>query len=731
MRMRLPLFAVVFLSAQGASALPVCDANATDCNIETESMSIQPVPVTFKFQARVSQARFPEGRALFRELEVYLVRGADVHCREAFSDVEVQDGVLNLEIGHAIDCELSEVLAENSGLAFKVCLGGPENCLTSVQLPTAPLAVKANYAGQAREAQTADLALFSHYAGRATADRQLFVSDTLGAGYHDFWSPTADRAEGLFSGSTTYAASEGDGYIQWSPVLQSERPAAGTQRFQLRLIAADQINLHAGTVGLLGDARIAYGPGRVVGALEVSGETSHENSALHVIGSGAVAGGLLRVEGNLRVNNHLDASEGVLFLGGVGGQVAQSEDEVALAVGEGGLRVREDEVEITAPLELTGQDLPAGVRHLTVLGGSLLKGDTQVSNSELFVVQGSADFHGSVTTSSILEATGDAFLVESTQSNIGRRQGGDTLNFAGDTTFRAPAHFLGDARGGSLTAHGYVHTARTEFNGASTLSGNVTFLDGVTFTGDASHSVKFEGAVLAPNVRVAIPPGFVTHAHFNLTEGLCPAGAYAYGIWGDGRPLCRTNISIPQRGYYEVFAGVTRSDGYRWGLRVAEDVYRDEDFHLSVDGPGSAPLPIRFYPGGDVRLEVAPGTVSIPGQNDLFVGGDLTIRGTQALLECQDAEATNKIVGEAAKQTLVATCASDYTLVGGRADWVQRNAQGDCIGEPDSANSYQKQMDCRFSDESTYACEARALDAETRCLHVVARCCRVQQTGVR
>ena len=82
------------------------DETGRECTFQLQDNQIQKVPPVFKFQSRISQAKFPVGNAEFSQLviKVETVEGRVV-CQEQFSKVKVRDSVLNLEIGRMMTCK--------------------------------------------------------------------------------------------------------------------------------------------------------------------------------------------------------------------------------------------------------------------------------------------------------------------------------------------------------------------------------------------------------------------------------------------------------------------------------------------------------------------------------------------------------------------------------------------------------------------------------------------------
>ena len=176
-------------SAPAGAQVP-CGADAP-CTYGIRDQVLQPVPTTFRFQARLSQAKLPVGDRDISRVVVRLKRGPTVLCMEEIPEGTVERSVLDLVLGNDISCDLDRVLAENHELVLQVCLGGPDNCLRPVVLATAPYAIKASHAGQAQQAQRADVATEAHWAHRVTADRDTALHGSIGTGYFAFSTPSS------------------------------------------------------------------------------------------------------------------------------------------------------------------------------------------------------------------------------------------------------------------------------------------------------------------------------------------------------------------------------------------------------------------------------------------------------------------------------------------------------------------------------------------------------------
>ena len=197
------------------------------CGVHLDQVGISRVPTLLKFQARVSQAKLPVGDGEFKTVYVKITDGAEVHCVEEFTDVQVRASVLNLNIGQNISCQLDEIIAEKANLKFELCLGSASSCLKPVDLSTTPYAIAANFASLAQKAHVANKAAVASYAYRVTADRDLFIRQKLGTGYFDFYFYTPWEApSGLYTETCQpddencaegqYSDFHDGGFVQWT-----------------------------------------------------------------------------------------------------------------------------------------------------------------------------------------------------------------------------------------------------------------------------------------------------------------------------------------------------------------------------------------------------------------------------------------------------------------------------------------------------------------------------------
>ena len=193
--------AAVIGSARSTAAqeLPCHDLSEFPCAFPLPDLALQRSPAVLQFQARIAQSKLPQGQAVFDTLVVKLLSNSALVCVETVKDVRVRGGVLNLTLGRDMSCELAEVLAQHDDLSFQVCLGGNASCLKPIALSTVPYAIKATYASLAQQAVRANIAGQAVYAHRGTADRELYLRESLGAGYFDFYSHVAKDALALYA----------------------------------------------------------------------------------------------------------------------------------------------------------------------------------------------------------------------------------------------------------------------------------------------------------------------------------------------------------------------------------------------------------------------------------------------------------------------------------------------------------------------------------------------------
>lgn len=279
-------------STQAASTCT--DQNCPADFIQLTSPEIQSTKTSFKFQARISQAKLPVDVVKFPQVYVKLVEGSNVWCSQLLSDVRVRDSVINLEVGPdtGMTCSmaLEELIANKKSLAFKICINNEENCLKPIALSSVPYAVKAEYARRAQQSFEADVAAQAHYAHRIAADLDLLQAPTIGTGYYDFHTPLVPMTVPGLSPAQTISNKEG--VMQWTPVAAAEKKLnivlkneanGGIPASFSRL---DELKLHAALTRDLGKLEVSESA-KMLSTLDVS--------ALTTLGAGVTAGAATQV----------------------------------------------------------------------------------------------------------------------------------------------------------------------------------------------------------------------------------------------------------------------------------------------------------------------------------------------------------------------------------------------------------------------------------------------------
>ncbi|MEW5850753.1 MAG: hypothetical protein AB2A00_18340 [Myxococcota bacterium] len=436
--------------SRALAAMP-CDAtDDVPCTFQIQQLELQPVPQTFKFQARVSQAKLPIGDGLFNKVIVNLKSADEVLCAEEFSNVRVTGSVINLEVGRNMSCELDQVIAENHDLFFQICIGGTENCLRPIALGTTPYAVKSTFASQAGTAHSSDVAAQANYTHRATADRDLFITKEIGHGYFDFATP--DAAPDLYN-DTDFVQYAGGGFLQWTPLNEANPTLNVCAKDPLtdRPKPLDQLMLNSNVTRTTGRLDVLSGGAHVIGASEVTGNTVIRGQlkvdlpvgpgprGAHVTGDSSItgalvvtagetinAGGLLvqgggsNVTGNSIFHNHLDVYGTSDFDGTMTTNDIVS--RTGITVQNGGVTVQNGGATITGNESLSGS--------LTVGGTSTLAGALTVNNNG--TVTGNLNIGGATTSNGPLTVNNNAWVtgVLTAQSIVG-----DTTFFNSQQTF--------------------------------------------------------------------------------------------------------------------------------------------------------------------------------------------------------------------------------------------------------------------------------------------------------
>jgi len=369
----------------------------TPCAFGIQDQALARVPDTFRFQARLSQAKLPVGERSFARVVVRLLRGDEALCEEELADQVVRDSMLDLVLGHGMECDLARVLAENHELVLQLCLGGNDNCLRPLVLGTTPYAFKAAHARQAQRAARAQVAGQAHWAERASADRDLLLHRRLGTGYFDLSTP--ERAPGLFEGDG-FLRYENGGFLGWTPLREkyptlhvaAKDPVADTPVPLARLVlAADQTEVTSRLDVLSGGVHVR-GASDIEGDTTVRGQLKVERPA----GDGPEG---LRATGPTRLNGTLTVSDRLTL--GTGGPEVMDDAQVTgeltvhgpVRVGapgdEGGWSARvvgAGSVEGTAWVRDPIKVMAAGLRAAadsSVTGPLTVEGDLTAANAQV------------------------------------------------------------------------------------------------------------------------------------------------------------------------------------------------------------------------------------------------------------------------------------------------------------------------------------------------------------
>ena len=416
---RLVVMSCVLGLGSVARAQVPCD-DAHPCTFDIEPPTLAEIDPTFRFQARLSQARLPVGDRPFERVVVRIERGAEVLCLEELSNIEVANSIIDLIIGENISCDLDQVLSENHELALRICLGGTHNCLRPLVLGTVPYAVKVSHAVQAQRAQRANLAGQAHWARRISADRDMLLHRQLGTGYFRASTPGAAPRLGL-SGAQRRRYEDG-GSWQWAPLkeanptlhISAKDPVTETPVpldrlvfFAARTETSSRVNVLAGGTHVRGASDVT-GDTTIRGQLKVERPADGGPEGLRVVGRGTIdgtlaisdrlevgAGGLdvlgdsditgdTQVHGQLRVEpDGMDQGWAAHIAGAsaVDGEVRVAD---ALKVDGGGLHVTGD-TELAGTLDLSGT---LSGRNVTIDGHLLVLGDVVVPNFDVLSLLG-------------------------------------------------------------------------------------------------------------------------------------------------------------------------------------------------------------------------------------------------------------------------------------------------------------------------------------------------------
>jgi cysteine-rich repeat protein len=431
----LPLLLLLLAPAPAAAQGPACGPGDFPCGYQLKDHALLPAPTLFRLQARVAQAGVMIGEASFARIQVQVMGGAEVLCVERFDDVRVKASVMNLEIGREIDCELDEVLAQNTDLRLQVCVGNEKNCLDPIPLSATPYAVRATWAWTAGRAHEADVAAQSHYAHRFTADKDLPERNTLGTGYFDLQTPTPEAAAPVYD-AERFAAYSDSGFLQWTPVRSREAftmQVSGKNHGSERLADLDEVVLSA---RLTRTER---------GDMEVQPRSP---TGLTVTGRGAHVTGDSKVDGDLLVKGPTTVEKNLVV-------VTDGALEAELLVGTGAT-FDGASLKVTGDSEILGH--LKGESPATVTGGAQVTGDSEVlgmlsvtAAADAAVVSGNMNVLGSADVDA-LHGLGAAEATTSITATTAELEGGATLGVLGvggrmkvegDVVFKDLVTFMG------------------------------------------------------------------------------------------------------------------------------------------------------------------------------------------------------------------------------------------------------------------------------------------------
>ena len=673
---RRALFALAFaplLTLQGppAQAEEVTCDGTTDfpCSYQLKDLQLQKVPSVFKFQARVSQAKLPLGEGVFNTVYVKLLRGTEVKCIEQFQNVQVVDSVLNLEIGRNMSCEMDEVIAENTDLAFQICPGGAENCLQPVSLGAAPYAIKASFASIAQEAHHASFAGQASYAHRVTADRDLLIRSRLGTGYFDFFTPTYEQAVELYGDAAAFQDFENSGFVQWTPVRDRDAldlHICAKRQDGDRLTELRSLHLASEDTTATGDLTVTPSPGgkgltvtlqgahvtgdsNIDGTLLVTLATTVASGGIHVTGNSDVAGELLIAkkttvqEGGVHVTGHsdvtgpltgsqgttvhpggvhvtgdsdiagaLDVWQALTVLAGGAHVTGASEIDGTLAVG-GALSVAAGGAQITGNTSVAGT-LSASQRLTVATGGFDVTGDSRVAGR---LDAQDVRVSGSIAVLDALNTPHRAFAISGVELGINPDATLQSTRVKGPVRFDGPVIFDGGTTDPSAVAAFVLSQGETRdliFGGKLTAIGVAAFPAGITGALAVNGAVSASGSLTIQGPATFNGPvslaGGVT-GNVSVGGNLAAAGSLQVG----GPSTFTGAISAP--------GGVAGNLGVTGALSVTSNAAVGGT--LGVAGATTFAGPATFngavaLPGG------VQGTAAVTG--DLQAGGDTSLAGT-------------------------------------------------------------------------------------------------------
>ena len=382
----LSVLAVAALWAAGASAqeVPCTAADGLRCTWGFPPALIQPAGLQFDLQARVSQAGLQVPDGTLPSVLVNVLRGREVVCQEALSNVPVRQSVLNLSVGAGASCKLDEVTAKSADLALQVCLG-PGNCLKPLPVGSSPYAYNARYASIVQRARRANTASHARWTRWITADRSLWVRPELATGAFDLSTPEPNDARNLY-GPDAFSAFANAGFFTWSPLADPNAlhlHISGKGVRSDRLSSLDELVFLAHTAALTGALRVTpeltgQGLRVTLGDALVSGHTTLDGALLS-------AGAVTSAAGDLTITGGMDVVGDTRFGGGL---------SVATGLTAGGGWNLAGDLVITGALELDGNLVigsgGAQIAEDAATGGVAIALDTDVGGD--LVVHGTTTF---------------------------------------------------------------------------------------------------------------------------------------------------------------------------------------------------------------------------------------------------------------------------------------------------------------------------------------------------
>ena len=308
---------VEWCSATGGGLIP--------CQSQASSIPVVPVPKRMSFQAKVTQANFPILEGKIPKLTVVYNTAGSQKCKEEFTNVIVQDGVLNLELGQGTYCSFNWFINQNLN-SMQICLahaasGYPpdSSCFdaSSDTLGFAPSAVKSYIAYQAELAYLSQRVNESHYAYPF-----LRLSNTEGQNGQFIFAPPLNTFIDPFQIDAQSASVETlhtQGFLTWL--------ASNSIHKDLNFSRANQENLDDLVLGGLtvdfsedltvnqqldikGNLEVNEGKGEVYGNLEIQNQGLNieaggmdVKSTSSLAGPVSIASGLLNLEASNTLNS--------------------------------------------------------------------------------------------------------------------------------------------------------------------------------------------------------------------------------------------------------------------------------------------------------------------------------------------------------------------------------------------------------------------------------------------